>query len=76
MKITLNRRRSIEGHIRHDDYFGTLATVFDLLRQDMGKSGKQRAHKELLERLRDDLLHLQNNYEIRPKKKFHNPISL
>ena len=61
------RCKSIENHVVYDDYFCTLATVLDLLRQDMG-SGVKRAHKELLGHLRDDLIHLQEHYKIEPKR--------
>lgn len=64
MKIPPERRRSIEGHIRHDDYFGTLAAILDLLRQDMEKSGGKPARRELLLHVRDDLLYLQDTYQI------------
>jgi hypothetical protein len=58
--MTRRRIKSIESHIAHDDYFGTLATTLDLLRQDMAKSGGKRANRALLGRLRDDLLYLQD----------------
>ena len=61
------KRKSVESHVAADDYFGTLASILELLRQDVGKLGRQRAHKELLGRLRDDLLHLQRNYKIKSK---------
>lgn len=60
--------KSIEVHVRNDDYFGTLATVLDLLRQDMEKSGGKRANKELLKRLRDDLVYFQENYKVKLRK--------
>jgi hypothetical protein len=67
MKIPHDRQRSIESHVRNDDYFATLASVLDLLGQEMAESSGQREQTALLRRLRDDLLHLQDNYEIKPR---------
>jgi hypothetical protein len=54
---------SIQFHIRSNDYFGTLATVLDLLRQDAARGYTQR-HDETLQRLRDDLVYLQDRCRI------------
>jgi hypothetical protein len=54
---------SLEFHIQENDYFGTLATVLDLLGQDLRRHGHTR-HAETLVRLRDDLLYLQCSYTI------------
>ncbi len=51
----------LKFHIEANDYFGTLATVLDLLAQD--RRGRIR-HAEMLRRLRDDLLYLQRGYRI------------
>lgn len=56
-------RESLEFHIRSNDYFGTLATVLDLLRQD-GARGYTPEHDSALQRLRDDLLALQSRCRI------------
>ncbi len=64
MKTSSERRRSIEWHIRHDDYFGTLATVLDLMWQDMEKAGGKRAHREVLRHAWDDLMYLQDKCRI------------
>jgi hypothetical protein len=53
----------LDFHIRENDYFGTLATVLDLLRQDLSRQGYKR-HSVLLTRLRDELLFLQKNHHI------------
>jgi len=58
------RRSGVEFHIASDDYFGTLATVLDLLRQDMSKSGRKEKHKTLLGMLVGELLYLQDRYKI------------
>jgi len=52
---------SIQFHIRSNDYFGTLATVLDLLRQD-AQAGYTERHDATLQRLRDDLLYLQHGF--------------
>jgi len=69
MKISPERRQSIKSHIKHDDYFGTLATVLDLHRQTLGKSAQARETARAIENIVADLLYLQDNYEIKPKKK-------
>jgi len=33
------RQESVEFHIQQNDYFGTLATVLDLVRQDLDRNG-------------------------------------
>lgn len=52
-------------HIASDDYFGTLATVLDIMLQE--KKKKEAQHNALLENLRDDLLFLQKHYRIEKK---------
>jgi hypothetical protein len=54
---------SIQFHIRSNDYFGTLATVLDLLRQD-ARRGYTEKHDATLQRLRDDLVLLQRRCAI------------
>ena len=61
MKITPERRQSLEFHIKTNDYFGTLATVLDLLRQDAELS---QIHKNILIRMIDDLMYLQAHYVV------------
>jgi len=60
--------KSLTFHIEQNDYFGTLATVLDLVRQDLGKQGYYR-HEGTLRRLRDDLLHLQRSHWIQKIKR-------
>jgi len=54
---------SLQFHIEENDYFGTLATVLDLVSQDLGKKGHRRNAETLL-RQRDRLLYLQQEYRI------------
>jgi hypothetical protein len=69
--INKKRRSALKFHIMSDDYFGTLATVLDLLRQESKIRPKEAA---TLEWLRDDLLYLQENYQIARRKFKKNPI--
>ena len=54
---------SIQFHIEENDYFGTLATVIDLVSQDLQKNGQNR-NAEILQRLRDNLVYLQHSHRI------------
>lgn len=54
---------SIQFHIEKNDYFGTLATVIDLVSQDLQKNGQNR-NAEILQRLRDNLVYLQRSHRI------------
>ena len=54
---------SIQFHIEENDYFGTLATVIDLVSQDLQKNGQKR-NAEILQRLRDNLVYLQRSHRI------------
>jgi hypothetical protein len=54
---------SIRFHIENNDYFGTLATVIDLVSQDLQKNGQTR-NAEILQRLRDNLVYLQHSHRI------------
>ena len=56
--------KSIEFHIAANDYFGTLATTLDLLRQAIEERGYEAEDAELLRRITDDLLYLQANHTI------------
>jgi hypothetical protein len=55
--------RSLQFHIEANDYFGTLATVLDLVSQDLRKKGHHR-NEDTLGRLRDDLVYLQRSHRI------------
>jgi hypothetical protein len=53
----------LQFHIEENDYFGTLATVLDLVSQDLRKKGHLRNAETLLHR-RDRLMYLQSEYRI------------
>ncbi len=55
---------SIQFHVRSNDYFGTLATEIDLLRQDARRRGYTRKHDAVLRDLRDELIYLQRGFRI------------
>jgi len=54
---------SIQFHIEKNDFFGTLATVIDLVSQDLQKNGQNR-NAEILQRLRDNLVYVQRSHRI------------
>ena len=56
-------KRSLKFHIQANDYFGTLATVLDLVRQDLRRKG-DRGNATTLLRLRDNLVYLQRSHRI------------
>ncbi len=60
------RQKNIKSHIESGDYFGTLATILDLLRQDW--EGLSQGNEKVLLGLTSDLTYLQAYYIIRPKK--------
>lgn len=68
---------SVRFHVASDDYFGTVATILSLLKQEIKKSGHADSVRLLqaLKNLEDDLLFLQKNYrialksQIKPKAK-------
>jgi len=55
--------KSLQFHIKENDYFGTLATVLDLVSQDLRRKGLH-SNAEILSRLRDRLMYLQQGYRI------------
>ncbi len=54
--------KKLESHIKSDDYFGTLATVIDLITQENNKIGRRES--KVLKKITDDLMYLQENYKI------------
>ena len=55
---------SLQFHIEQNDCFGTIATVLELVSQDLRKKGQQR-NAETLRRLRDSLVYLQRSHRIK-----------
>jgi len=56
-------KESLEFHIKSDDYFGTLATVLDLIKQQIFGDKKSKL-KNAIESKVSELLYLQENYQI------------
>ena len=56
-------KASLQFHIEKNDFFGTVATVLDLVRQDLDRRGYH-PHAGTLSRLRDDLVYLQRSHRI------------
>jgi hypothetical protein len=56
MKISKERQRGLEFHIKINDYFGTLATVLDLSRQTLGNTARERRIAEYLAKNVEDLM--------------------
>jgi len=56
-------------HVAHDDYFGTIATVLSLLKQQFKKNGDKQYTilEKTFSNLEKDLLFLQKNYSINLK---------
>ena len=63
-------------HVEQGDYFGTLATVLNFVREGMmndfpnpkNSTMPQEKSLHLLEGMRDDLVYLQNNYDLVKKE--------
>lgn len=68
---------SLLHHVEQGDYFGTLATVLNFVRgaliDDLYDPANRTMSKarsiSVLEGMKDDLIHLQNNYDIIKKQK-------
>ncbi len=56
--------KSLEFHIKSNDYFGTLATILSLVRQNIEKNKYKKLNIKTLNETEKDLLYLQNNYKI------------
>lgn len=65
---------SVRFHVENDDYFGTIAAVLSLVKQQIKKDGHPNATilSKILKDLESDLLILQKEYQIKPKNKNKN----
>jgi hypothetical protein len=61
-------KKAVQSHIIHDDYFGTLATILDLLRQELETMPEGKRARKVLKGLTADLIYLQDHYEIASRK--------
>ena len=57
------RKKNLEFHIKKDNYFSTLATVFELLRQNINPFSNSKERKSL-EREVEELKYMQKHYKI------------
>lgn len=57
-------RKPLEFHIKSDDYFGTLATILSLIRQNIEKEENRGVNIKTLKKAEKDLICLQGNYNI------------
>lgn len=62
---------SVKFHVKNNDYFGTIACVLNLMKQEIKKDGCKEAAilMKILKTVENDLLFLQANYQIKPKSK-------
>lgn len=65
---------SVKFHVKNDDYFGTIATVISLIRQNFKENNRYNAAvlEKLLNNLEADLNILQQNYQIKARAKNKN----
>ena len=59
--LTVVEKESLFFHLQSNDYFGTLDTRLDLLKQDVCKKGFTNKHNKILSRAIRELIFLQNN---------------
>ena len=60
--------KSLEFHIKSQDYFGTLATIISLNRQNIERKKEVERAVETLKIIENNLVYLQKNYSIIKKK--------
>lgn len=67
--LIIHDEASVKFHVKNDDYFGTIATILSLIKQDYKKPGITNRAQALktLGQLEKDLLFLQRNYQIKAK---------
>lgn len=58
------RIKSLKFHIDSNDYFASLATIIDLLQQNIKEGNLSEANYEIIEKIKGDLIYLQENYLI------------
>lgn len=65
---------SVKFHVENNDYFGTIAAVLSLVKQELkkGKPSNLPTFNKVLKNLEEELLFLQKNYQINPKSKNKN----
>ena len=61
-------KKTVNFHVKQNDYFGTLATIISLINQDYILDNKKDL-KKILTSLNKDLIYLQKNFTITKNKK-------
>jgi len=56
--------KSLRFHIKSQDYFGTLATVLSLSKQNLEAGANKKQIAKVLEYAEEQLVYLQENYKI------------
>lgn len=64
--LTIKDKKSVNWHIEQNDYFGTLATIINLLNQDCILDDRYKL-KKILKSLDKDLRYLQKNFIIKKR---------
>lgn len=64
--LFLKDQKSAREHIKQNDYFGTTATILNLLTQDEFIENKKEI-KKYLKKISKELLYLQKNYQIKKR---------
>lgn len=69
--LFIKDEKSVKYHLSQDDYFGTIATILSLIRQqaENEKSKLPQEFFKTLNNLEKDLVFLQKNYQISPRIK-------
>jgi hypothetical protein len=62
--LKVRDKKSVNWHIKQNDYFGTLATIVNLINQDYILNNKKELQK-ILKSLGKDLNYLQKNFIIK-----------
>ena len=68
--LIIRDKKSARQHIKQGDYFGTTATILNLLSQDEMLSNPQEM-KKILKKISDELTYLQDNYQIKKRPWFN-----
>lgn len=75
-RYSVLRRKNIRNHVEFNDYFATLATILNCIKENYEEIGKNQEGKiisvnkknlDRLENLKNDLLYLQDNFTIAKK---------
>jgi len=69
LTLIIHDEDSVRFHVQNDDYFGTIATIISLLKQEIKNcpADKRGQMTKIFQNLEKDLMFLQTNYQIKPK---------